>query len=112
MFKSKRTGQSIAEYAVVLGIVIAAVVAMQIYVKRQLQGKMKGAVDFVPNEDAKTSYFKTLQFEPNYATSTMNTTRSGETTINATEGSGKVVRNIVGNQESTRTGVQTTAGYQ
>ena len=45
MLKLKRKGQSTAEYAIVIGLVIAAAVAMQVYVKRGLQGKMKDAVD-------------------------------------------------------------------
>lgn len=43
MLKHKCAGQSIAEYAVVIGLVIAAVVAMQIYVKRGLQAKIHDA---------------------------------------------------------------------
>ena len=40
-----RNGQSTAEYAIVLSIVIAAVIGMQVYVKRGLQAKVKGAMD-------------------------------------------------------------------
>jgi len=39
-------GQSTAEYAIVIGLVIAAAVGMQVYVKRSLQGKIKDAVDY------------------------------------------------------------------
>lgn len=37
--------QSTAEYAIVLALVVGAVVAMQIYVKRGLSGRMKDVVD-------------------------------------------------------------------
>lgn len=40
-------GQSIAEYAILIALVIAAAVAMQTYVKRGLQGRVKYAVDYV-----------------------------------------------------------------
>ena len=43
----KIRGQSTAEYAVVLSLVIAAVIGMQIYVKRGLQARVKaGTVSF------------------------------------------------------------------
>jgi hypothetical protein len=45
MFRLKKQAQSTAEYAIVIALVIGAVVAMQVYVKRGLQGRMKGAVD-------------------------------------------------------------------
>ena len=41
----RRRGQSTAEYAVVLGVVLAALVAMQIYVKRGAQARIKLGVD-------------------------------------------------------------------
>lgn len=40
-----RRGQSTAEYAIVISVVIAAVVGMQLYVKRGLQGKTKQVMD-------------------------------------------------------------------
>mgnify|MGYP001596837968 CR=1 FL=1 len=41
----KIRGQSTAEYAVVLSLVIAAVIGMQIYVKRGLQARVKAGTD-------------------------------------------------------------------
>ncbi len=41
----KKKAQSIVEYAILIGLIAAAVVAMQIYVKRGLQAKIAGAVD-------------------------------------------------------------------
>ena len=38
-------GQSAAEYAIVLAVVLAALVAMQVYVKRGAQGRLKVGVD-------------------------------------------------------------------
>ena len=45
MSRRSSKGQSTAEYAIVIGLVIAAAVAMQVYVKRGLQGKIKDATD-------------------------------------------------------------------
>jgi len=44
MFCAKR-GQSILEYAILIAIVIAAVVLMQVYVKRSYQGRLKHEAD-------------------------------------------------------------------
>jgi hypothetical protein len=41
----KRKGQSTAEYAILIGLVIGALVVMQVYVKRGMQGRMKDATD-------------------------------------------------------------------
>ena len=41
-----RKAQSTAEYVIVLGLIVAAVIAMQTYVKRGLQGRIRDAVDY------------------------------------------------------------------
>ena len=38
-------GQTTLEYFILLGIVIGALVGMQVYMKRSVQGKMKGSVE-------------------------------------------------------------------
>ncbi len=40
-----KQGQSTAEYAILIGLIIAVAVGMQTYVKRGLQGKTKDAAD-------------------------------------------------------------------
>lgn len=45
MWKRYRDGQSIAEYAVLLGLVIAAFVGMQVYARRGLQARVKSGTD-------------------------------------------------------------------
>jgi len=105
MLRRKKTGQSTAEYAIVIGLVIAAAVAMQIYVKRGLQAKIKGAVDYAPGER-----FTTGQYEPDYSTSNMDTTRK---VVESTEtkDAGEVVRSIDATGDVTkRWGTQTTSG--
>ena len=47
----KRTrGQSTLEYAVVIAVVVAALLAMQIYMKRGVQGKMRSATDQIGDQ--------------------------------------------------------------
>jgi len=64
-----RKGQNIAEYSILIALVIAAAVAMQTYVKRGLQGRIADAVDHAPEADlgdAGTINFTTKQYEPYY----------------------------------------------
>ena len=76
MLRRKTLGQSTAEYAIVIGLVIGAAVAMQIYVKRGIQGKMKDATDFkVTDSGTGVTIGSTAQYEPYYATSSMTSTR-------------------------------------
>ena len=41
----KRGAQSTLEYALVIAVVVGALVAMQVYVKRGVQGRLKSAAD-------------------------------------------------------------------
>lgn len=106
MLRLMRKGQSTAEYAIVIGLVIAAAVAMQIYVKRSLQAKVKDAVDY---NDPAASILKTTQYEPYYAGSAMTSTRAATDTENTALGGG-VSRTTT--DTSTRTGTQTTSATQ
>jgi hypothetical protein len=113
MLRLKRSGQSTAEYAIVIGLVIAAAVAMQIYVKRGLQSKVKSAVDYV-DANATTILGATgeSQYEPYYLSSNMTSTRG--TTGGETVAEGGGVTRTTTADTSSRTGTQimlnTTAG--
>jgi len=65
---NKKKAQTTAEYAIVIAIVVGAVVAMQVYIKRGLQGRIKDAVDFTgDNLSTNTNFaFKSGQYEPYY----------------------------------------------
>jgi Flp pilus assembly pilin Flp len=41
----RRNGQSTAEYAILIGLIVAAAIAVQIYVKRGVQARFKDASD-------------------------------------------------------------------
>ena len=74
-----RTGQSAAEYAIVLGIVVAALVAMQVYVKRGINARLKDGSDSAANSLQRgltSGGFPTLasgievnQYEPTFSSS-------------------------------------------
>jgi Flp pilus assembly pilin Flp len=109
MFRRFRKGQSTAEYAIVIGLVIAAAVAMQVYVKRGIQAKMKDASDY---NDPAASMLTTKQYEPDYMTTqNMVSTRNSTETTDTLKGGG-VVRAIDGADVSSRTGTTTILGTQ
>jgi len=65
----KRKGQNIAEYSILIALVIAAAVAMQTYIRRGVQGRMADAVDHAPDTDliaGQPIQFTSKQYEPYY----------------------------------------------
>ncbi len=42
-----RKGQSTMEYAILIAVVVGALVAMQIYIKRGIQGKLRSSADSI-----------------------------------------------------------------
>ena len=66
-------GQSLAEYALVIGFVILAFSVMQVYVKRSLQGKFKGVADqagvTMRDDSGGVITRATQQYEPYYTAS-------------------------------------------
>ena len=62
-----RRGQNVAEYAILIALVIGAAMAMQTYVKRGLQGRIKGATDTNIGKTFGDVKFTTSQYEPYYA---------------------------------------------
>ena len=116
MLRQMRKGQSTAEYAIVIGLVLAAAIGMQVYVKRGIQGKFKDASDakvrdmdgVVLSGEAAYGVNSYTQYEPQYSTSTdlVSTTDSTEKTI--VSAGGGVERKIEGVQKSSREGRQET----
>lgn len=90
MIRNQR-GQSTAEYAIVISVVIAAVIGMQLYVKRGMQGKVKDGVDFFTNQGGKmdngVNDMSTLdQYEPYYAEGNIHTQSDSTETEQMTTG--------------------------
>ena len=62
-------GQNIAEYSILIALVIAAAIAMQTYVRRGIQGRVADAVDHAPATAlvaGQAINFTTKQYEPYY----------------------------------------------
>jgi len=105
--KRLRRAQSTAEYAIVIGLVIAAAVAMQTYVKRGIQGKVRDATDYTdPDAVGKFGVGGTLvQYEPQYNITTENmVTKQTGTEDEETFTGGGVKREIIGKEKTERTG--------
>ncbi|MDP1853274.1 MAG: hypothetical protein Q8L26_03600 [Candidatus Omnitrophota bacterium] len=65
MFR-KIKGQSTAEYAIVIAIVIGALIAMQVYIKRGLQGRYHDATRYMATNADGAVIGTTEQYEPYY----------------------------------------------
>ena len=74
MTRGDRRGQSTAEYAVVLALVVGAVMAMQLYVKRGIQAKVKAGTDSL-NAAAIPGVTSLEQYEPYYVDTNVQTTQ-------------------------------------
>lgn len=73
-----KRGQSTLEYAVLIVVIIAALIAMQVYLKRGVQGKFRESSDQIGE-----------QFSPGYTTSNLTTathsrTRDTSTAVSST----------------------------
>ena len=102
-----KKGQSTAEYVIILGLVVGAVVAMQVFVKRGLNGRIRDAVNHVDNGGA-GNIFTGEQYEPDYlAGSNFNTVSNSTENEVGSEGSA-VDRSSTSN--TIRVGTQTIGG--
>jgi hypothetical protein len=81
---NRSRAQTTAEYAILFAIVVGAFIAMQVYIKRGLQGRIKDVVDTRGsggNVGGSTLTFNTGQYEPYYLQSNAQTDQStNETT--------------------------------
>ncbi|MDD5431569.1 MAG: hypothetical protein PHO70_01060 [Candidatus Omnitrophica bacterium] len=103
-----KKAQSTAEYVIVLGLVVGAVVAMQTFVKRGLQGRIHDAVKYTGaagDTDAK-AIFKGNQYDPNYVESNLTRSSSSEESEKIATGGGEITKELTKESSST-TGTQT-----
>jgi hypothetical protein len=80
LLKLNQRAQTTAEYAILIAIVIGAVVAMQAYIRRGMQGRIRNVVDHVGaggsiDGTTNTFTFKSQQYEPYYVESKTDTGR-------------------------------------
>jgi len=117
LLRTRKRAQSTAEYVIVLGLIVAAVMAMQTYIKRGFQGRIKSAVDYKEGNLQNTVNqgqsqgvlnFNTTQYEPYYLTSSFDSERSSNETEDwAADNQGAASRTL--DETSTRKGNQTIA---
>ena len=100
--RNRIKGQSTAEYAILIALVVAAVIAMQTYAKRALQAKVRDATLFMVQQTNELG--SSVQYEPYYLETNFAVTRSQETA------------QILGNQQSSINGISNitrdTGGFQ
>jgi len=80
MFKKlirNKKAQQTAEYALLIALVVAAVIAMQTYAQRAIQARIKGASDWLADETSELG--RVNQYEPYYLESIYETTREDTT---------------------------------
>ena len=108
MFKRlTKRAQTTAEYAILIAIVVGAVVAMQVYVRRGLQGRIRSAVDYTGGV-TNASWFNGTQYEPYYMCSTGTTKQDVKDTEKLTK-TGNYTKDTYGYTNATRN--QTTGGW-
>ena len=91
-FNQKR-GQSTLEYAVLIVVIIGALLTIQVYIKRGVQGRLKSAADDIGDQysDGNTNAVKTTirnsateeKFSSGTSTSTITTPETTKTTENS-----------------------------
>ena len=65
LLKNKKA-QNTAEYAILISLVVAGIIAMQTYAQRALQARVRDAAHFMANQTNELG--GTLQYEPYYLT--------------------------------------------
>ena len=79
--KYSRAGQNIAEYTILITLVLGAFIATTVYVKRGLQGRWKAAVDDLGDQYDPTTAMTDITYRTNSATNTFITTNETLSTI-------------------------------
>lgn len=74
----KKKGQTTLEYAILIGVVAAALIAMQVYLKRGYQGKIRASADDMG--DQFSPELTTYTFTTNTLTNSNEAVASGATT--------------------------------
>lgn len=90
MLLKRKEGQSTVEYALIIGVIVAALVGMQTYVKRGLQARYHDGMNFLSTEvstgtDGVAALGATGQYEPYYQNSDYSVTqdRNEDETVQA-----------------------------
>lgn len=97
MFMSKK-GQSTLEYAIIVVVIVAALIIMQVYIKRGVQGKLRDSSDDIGQ-----------QYSPGITTGSYTTT-TGSTQQEVVTRAG-VTTTTVSRGSQSRTGSETVADF-
>ena len=106
-------GQNTAEYALLIALVVAGVIAMQTYTQRSLQAKMRDASQYLTKgaDSAIPGVAATDQYEPYYQKSDYSSTKNAEENKRQAEGTiaqdSTTNRSREGEQSSTYDGLTT-----
>ncbi len=114
MLRKLKKAQTTAEYAILIGLVIGALVAMQTYVRRGLQGRIKDVVDHVGtggDVGGVEFQFSGRQYEPYYLSSQRNTQQTSTNTRALQEG-GVYSTNTTTQTQVSATETRGWEGYQ
>lgn len=89
----KRCGQSTLEYAILIAVVVGGLIAMQAYVKRGVQGRLRGAADDIGSQyspgnmestfttETESTSIETVDAGVTTSEAATTQTRSGEETV-------------------------------
>jgi Tfp pilus assembly protein PilE len=77
LLKNKKAQQT-AEYALLISLVVAAVIAMQTYAQRTIQARIRDAAAYMTDQTSQIG--STNQYEPYYLTTDYNVERDDNTT--------------------------------
>ena len=105
MFKKllqNKKAQQTAEYALLIALVVAAVVAMQTYAQRAIQGRIRDAARYMTTQTSALG--STNQYEPYYTSSAYNVDRRDQDT--------QIHGNLVVSQVSNLTTRRGSGGFQ
>ena len=103
-FLKDRKGQNTAEYALLIALVVAGIIAMQTYAQRSLQARVRGANIYLTNSSTANAIGSTVQYEPYYLKSDYTSTRDSD--------EGKILAKGVVAQFSNSTRTRAKEGYQ
>jgi uncharacterized protein (UPF0333 family) len=100
MFYERKKGQSTLEYVILIGLVIAALIAMGIYMKRGVQGKLRESTDQIGE-----------QFDRGNTSSDYTTVSHLRQTETSTAGGGSTITIGEGDNIQTKTGSETVNAW-
>jgi hypothetical protein len=100
---SKAMGQSIAEYGIVISLVAAALLAMQVYMKRGIQAVIKQSTDQFSTQD----YRETDASKVGQTSTTMDTTSESAYGYQQESVASGIRTTYTSNETSSNTGIST-----